>query len=44
MITIIAKSIVKEGKVEEYKALAQELIEESRKVGNKFICKSLIMK
>jgi len=31
MITIVAKSIIKEGKVEEFKALAKELIEESRK-------------
>jgi quinol monooxygenase YgiN len=31
MITIIAKSIIKEGKVEEFKALTKELIDESRK-------------
>lgn len=31
MITIIAKSIIKEGKIEEFKALTKELIEESRK-------------
>lgn len=31
MITIIAKSIIKEGKIEEFKALAKELIDESRK-------------
>ncbi|ERI95467.1 antibiotic biosynthesis monooxygenase [Clostridiales bacterium oral taxon 876 str. F0540] len=31
MITIVSKNIVKEGKAEEFKALAKELIEESRK-------------
>jgi quinol monooxygenase YgiN len=31
MITIVSKNIVKEGKAEEFKNLAKELIEESRK-------------
>jgi quinol monooxygenase YgiN len=31
MITIVAKSKIKEGKVEEYIALAKELVNESRK-------------
>lgn len=31
MITIVAKSIIKEGKIEEFKALTKELINESRK-------------
>ncbi|SFH56260.1 Quinol monooxygenase YgiN [Tindallia magadiensis] len=31
MITIVAKSIVKEGKLETFKALAQEMVEKSRK-------------
>lgn len=31
MITIVAKNIVKDGKAELYKAIARELIEESRK-------------
>jgi quinol monooxygenase YgiN len=31
MITIVAKSILKEGKAEEFKVLTKELIEETRK-------------
>lgn len=31
MITIVAKKIIKQGKVEEFKALVEELINESRK-------------
>jgi quinol monooxygenase YgiN len=31
MITIIAKSVLKDGKVEDFKAITRELIEESRK-------------
>lgn len=31
MITIVAKSIIKEGKVEEFKKLAEELVRESKK-------------
>lgn len=31
MIIIVAKSVIKEGKTEEFKALVKELIEESRK-------------
>ncbi|MBU3178733.1 antibiotic biosynthesis monooxygenase [Clostridium estertheticum] len=31
MITIVAKNILKQGKAEEFKALAEELINESRK-------------
>jgi quinol monooxygenase YgiN len=31
MITIVAKSVIKEGKVDEFIALAKELVEESRK-------------
>jgi len=31
MITIVAKSIVKEGKLEEFKVLTKEMIEKSRK-------------
>lgn len=31
MIIIVAKSIVKEGKAEQYKTLAKELVEKSRK-------------
>ncbi|MDW7671841.1 MAG: putative quinol monooxygenase [Bacillota bacterium] len=31
MITIVAKSVLKEGKVEDFKVITRELIEESRK-------------
>ncbi len=31
MITIVAKNVIKEGRVEEFKALAKELVDESRK-------------
>lgn len=35
MITIVAKSLIKQGKVEKFKVLAEKLINESRKeIGN----------